>query len=224
MRRLPLLLIVPALVACADPVGPTADLFPVLWVEWPAAVSAARPGAVLVSFVDDFCSTTSLDVAADFPNVTVRSTITRSGPPCPLADVFPAFPHDSLMPLPALAAPYGLPAYYSMQATLSDPFGAPSVHTIGQIQVAAAADTTRYMAGTGTVFVDSAGCPVLVGGFGFGPNGPAHAYAIENPPHLDSIARQAMVGAHVVTDSLPPAACGTHRFVHLDYAVVWLVP
>jgi len=220
-----LLAIVPALFSCSDPLGPAAEPFPVLWVEWPAAVSAAQPGGVLVTFVDDFCSTTSLGVAADFPNVTVRSEITRhSNVPCPLADLFPAFPHDSLIPLPSLATPYGIPAYYSMQATLSDPFGTPSVHTLGQIQVAAAADTTRYMAGTGTVFVDSAGCPVVVGGFGFGPNGPAHLYAIQNPPHLDSIARQAMVGAHIVTDSLPPVACGSHRLVHLDYAIVWLVP
>jgi hypothetical protein len=145
---------------------------------------------------------------------------------CPLADLFPAFPIDSLLPLPKLAVPYGLPAYYSVKATLSDPFdGTPVIHTLGTIQVAATPDTTRYMGGTGTVFVDSAGCPVLVGGFGFyGPFGQTHTYAILNPPKLDSVARRALAGAHVVTDSLPPAGCGTRRVVHLDYAIVSLVP
>lgn len=225
MRRLPLLLIVPALVACADPVGPTADLFPVQWVEWPAAVTTSQPGKVLVSFAGNPCATMSLGVAADFPTVSVRSTITRNGPPCPLADLFPAFSIDSLLPLPGLATPYGLPAFYSVQATLSDPFdGTPVVHSLGTIQVAAASDTTRYMAGSGSLFVDSAGCPVLVGGFGFGPSGQTHTYAIQNAPKLDSIARRALVGAHVVVDSLPPAGCGTHRVVHLDYAIVALVP
>jgi hypothetical protein len=225
MMRRGLLLIVPVLVSCADPLGPTAEPFAVLWVEWPAAVTAAQPGTVLVTYVDDFCSTTSLDVATDFPNVTVRSTITRTGPPCPLADFAPAFPRDSLLPLPKLATPYGLPAYHSVQATLSDPFdGTPNVHTLGTIQVAAASDTTRYMAGSGTVFVDSAGCPVLVGGFGFtGPFGQSHTYAIANPPQLDSQARRALVGAHIVA-AAPPAGCGTHRVVHLDYAIVSLVP
>jgi hypothetical protein len=81
------------------------------------------------------------------------------------------------------------------------------------------------MGGSGSVFVDSAGCPLLVGGFGFaGPNGPTHTYAILNPPKLDSVARRALVGAHVVTDSLPPAGCGARRAVHLDYAIVSLVP
>lgn len=220
------LLIVPALVSCADPLGPAAEPFPVQWVEWPAAITAAQPGTVLVTYVNDFCSTTSLDIAADFPIVTVRSEITRrNNVPCPLTDLVPAFPRDSLLPLPALAAPYGLPAYYSVQATLSDPFdGTPNVHTLGSIQVAAASDTTRYMAGSGTMFVDSAGCPVLVGGFGFaGPFGSTHTYAIANPPHLDSQARRALAGAHVVA-AAPPAGCGTHRVVQLDYAIVSLVP
>ncbi len=220
-----LLSIVPVLVSCADPLGPAREPFPVEWVEWPAAVSAAQPGTLLVTFVDDVCATTMLGVAADFPTVTVRSEITRTRPPCPLADFAPAFPRDSLIPMPALAAPYGLPAYYSVQATLSDPFdGTPVTHTLGSIQVAAVSDTTRYMAGSGTVFVDSAGCPVLVGGFGFtGPFGQTHTYAIANPPQLDSQARRALVGAHVVV-AAPPAACGTHRVVHLDYAIVSLVP
>lgn len=221
-----LLSILPVLVACADPLGPAAEPFPVQWLEWPAVVTAAQPGTVLVTYVDDFCSTTSLDVAADFPSVTVRSEITRrNNVPCPLTDFAPAFPRDSLLPLPVLATPYGLPAYYSVQATLSDPFdGTPVTHTLGSIQVAAASDTTRYMAGSGTVFVDSAGCPVLVGGFGFaGPFGQSHTYAIANPPQLDSQARRALVGAHIVAVATP-AACGTHRVVHLDYAIVSLVP
>lgn len=220
-----LLAILPALGSCADPLGPVAEPAPVQWVEWPAAVTASQPGTVLISFVFDFCSTTSLGVAADFPTVTVRSTITRTGPPCPLADFAPAFPRDSLLVLPTLATPYGLPAYYSVQATLSDPFdGTPVLHTLGSIQVAAASDTTRYMAGSGSVFVDSTGCPVLVGGSGFtGPFGPTHTYAIANPPQLDAQARRALVGAHVVA-AAPPAGCGTHRVVQLDYAIVSLVP
>ncbi len=226
MRRLMLLLIVPALVSCADPLSPAAEPFPVQWVEWPAAVTVGQPGTLLVTYVDDFCATTSLDVAADFPTVTVRSEITRrSNVPCPLTDLAPAFPRDSLLPLPRLATPYGLPAYYSVQATLSDPFdGTPNLHTLGSVQVATASDTTRYMAGSGSLFVDSTGCPMLVGGFGCsGPFGPTHTYAIANPPHLDSQARRALVGAHVVAVA-PPAGCGTQRVVHLDYAIVSLVP
>jgi hypothetical protein len=226
MRRVMLVAIVPALLSCADPLGPASEPFAVQWVEWPAAVTQAKPGTVLVTFVTNFCATSSLGVTGVFPDVMVRSEFTPSGRICPLADLFPAFPTDSTLPLPSLTTPYGLPAYYSVKATLSDPFdGSPVVHTLGSIQVAAVSDTTRYMAGSGLLLADSAGCPVLLGGLGiYGPLGATHTYAIANPPKLDSIARRALVGAHVVTDSLPSAACGSRRLVHLDYAIVSLVP
>jgi hypothetical protein len=208
-----------ALVSCAEPTGPAAVPYAVLWVEWPAGVTAAQPGAVLVTYVDDFCATLSLNVSADFPLVTVRSEATPHAncTPPPLGPPF--FPHDTLLVLPTLAAPYGLPAYYSIQGTLDDPgFGTASVRDMGSIHLAAVGDTTRYMAGTGTMLVDSAGCTVLMPGFGF-----ARTYAVLNPPALGGQVRRALVGAHVAAVA-PPAGCGTHRVVQLDYAIVTLVP
>lgn len=219
MRRVLPLWIVLALVSCAEPTGPAALPFAVQWVEWPAGVTAAQPGAVLITYFDDFCSTLSLGVSADFPLVTVRSEATRH-PNCFEPPLLPPFsPHDTLLDLPTLAAPYGLPSYYTIQATLPDPgFGAASVRDMGSIHLAAVGDTTRYMAGTASMLVDSAGCTVLLVGFGF-----TRTYAVLNPPALGGQVRRALVGAHI-TAAAPPAGCGAHRVVQLDYAIVALVP
>jgi hypothetical protein len=210
--------IVLALVSCAEPTGPAAVPYAVLWVEWPAGVTAAQPGAVLVTYIDDFCSTLAFGVSADFPLVTVRSEATPHAncfePPFP-----PFFPHDTLLGLPTLAAPYGLPAYYSIQGTLADPgFGTAAVRDMGSIRLVAVGDTTRYMAGIGTMLVDSAGCTVLLPAFGL-----TRTYAVLNPPALGGQVRRALVGAHVAAVAAP-AGCGTHRVVQLDYAIVTLVP
>jgi hypothetical protein len=219
MRRTRLMLGVLAAVACAEPTGPSAQPFAVQWVEWPAAVTAQKPGAVLVTYVDDFCSTLDLGVAADFPNVTVRSLTTRTNAPCPLASPIALILRDTLLPLPVLAAPYSVPVYYSMQATLSDAgFGDPTVRFLGPIQLAAVPDTTRYMAGTGTMLVDSLGCTILAPGFGL-----SRTYAALNPPALGGQARRALVGAHVVSGPIP-SGCAGHRMVQLDYATVALIP
>ena len=211
--------IVLALVSCAEPTGPAAVPYAVQWVEWPAGVSAAQPGAVLVTYFGDFCSTLSLGVSADFPLVTVNSEATRHPNCSPPPLLPPLFLSDTLLSLPALPAPYGLPAYYTIQATLADPgFDTPSLRDLGSIRLAATGDTTRYMAGAASLLVDSAGCTVMLPAlFGL-----TRTYAVLNPPALGGQVRRALVGAHISSAAAP--GCGTHRVVQLDYAIVALVP
>jgi hypothetical protein len=189
------------------------------WLEWPAVVSAASPGKLLVNYIGDFCSTQSFVLTRAYPVLTLNSTVTPTGQLCP--ETLVALPIDTLFPFPSLAvAGSGLPVSYAIQATLRTPTGDPVIRSVGYITLDQAPDTTRYMAGMGTLDADSVGCPIVRGGFSFLNT---HTYAVDNMPSLNGTPRVAMVGAHVVTGAAP-AGCGSRRLVHLDYAEVLLVP
>jgi hypothetical protein len=207
------------LAACSDPAGPVSYPMALGWMEWPAVVTAGSPGHLLAQVVTDFCSDQSISITANLTEVIVDARSTPRGPVCPLGAP-PAFPSDTLLPLPRLAMPSGQAiAYYTMRATLLSPRGEAINRIVGPIALAGVADTTRYMAGLGVLGPDSAGCDVLTGG-GFG----VHRYAVINPPAAlagDTVV--ATVGAHVVTTP-PPAACGALRAVHLDFIEAEIYP
>ncbi len=189
------------------------------WLEWPAAVTAAAPGKLLAQIYTDFCSDQVITITANATEVIVDGRSTPRGQICPLA--IPAFPSDTLLPLPLLVAPAGqTTAYYVIRATLLSARGEVISRIAGPITLAESPDTTRYMAGLGTLGPDSVGCVVLIGGV----FGAAHQYAVLNPPAAlagDTVV--VMAGAHVVMTP-PPAACGTRRAVELDFVEAALVP
>lgn len=209
-----------ALAACADPTGPAARSFPfsIDWIEWPAAVTAAQPGALLVTWTGGFCSDDSLRIRVDTTVVRVISTTTPQQVICPLIPG-PIFPKDTLLPMPVLHSPTG-PQQFALRATMVDPAFDNVERMVGFIALDVSSDTTRHMGGEARLEIDSLGCPVMSGGaFGL----PAHVYAVSNMPALGGLARIAMVEAHVVPGP-GPAGCGSRRVVQLDRADVTLVP
>ena len=212
--------------ACADPASPAVTSpLAFTWMEWPAAVTAAAPDTMLLQAYRDFCFVPSITFTTDNFQLTVHSQLTARNQVCPLEEAIPAFPVDTLVPLPALAAPYPLPVFYEVRATLSSPRGEAFERTAGTILLAAQPDTMRQMAGSAILFADGAGCVVLRGGSFLSPppgGGFAHEYAIQNPPAFtDTLA--IFVRAHAVTGA-KPAACGTRPLAHLDYVETVLLP
>ena len=183
-------------------------------------MTSAQPGALLVTWIQDFCSDDTLRVRVDTTIVRVISTSTpRQAGVCPLHPPGPIFPQDTLVPLPVLTSPTG-PQLFALRAVMTDPAEDNAERMVGFIALANAADTTRYMGGEARLEVDSAGCPLMTGGAI--PLG-RHEYAVSNMPVLGGSARIAMVEAHVVAGAVP-AACGNRRLVQLDRADVTLVP
>ena len=181
-------------------------------------MTAAQPGALLVTWTPDFCSDDSLSIRQDTTTVRLISTTTPRQVICPLTPG-PIFPVDTLMPLPVLTSPTG-PQLFALRATMSDLAFNNTERFVGFIALDAVPDTTRHMGGEARLEVDSAGCPLLSGGaFSL----PKHQYAVSNMPALGGSARIAMVEAHVVAGAVP-AACGNRRLVQLDRADVTLVP
>jgi len=218
--RIVIAALVSVLAACVDPTGPAGRTVPfsIEWIEWPATVTAAQPGALLVTWVPSFCSDDSLRIRVDTTVVRVISTTTPRQVICPLVPG-PIFPQDILLPMPVLHSPTG-PQQFALRATMADPAFDNAERMAGFIALDVASDTTRHMGGEARLEVDSAGCPTLSGGaFGL----PAHVYAVSNMPALGGSARIAMVEAHVVPGA-GPAGCGTRRVVQLDRADVTLVP
>ena len=216
VHRLALVLGLLATASCSDPVGPSAVPSAVYWLEWPAQVTNAAPGSMLVTIPSDPCSDHAYRFAVDAGSVRLVSEATPRIEPCPLA---PSLPYDTVLALPSLPGPFdGFAAYYALQATLPDPVSGAVVRTAGTIAVGLQPDTTRHMAGAGILEMDSLGCPLLVPGLSF-----TRAYAVANMPPLGGQSRRALVGAHVV-QAPKPAGCGSQRLVSLDYAVVALLP
>ncbi|HEY2804784.1 MAG TPA: hypothetical protein VGI92_02910 [Gemmatimonadales bacterium] len=183
-------------------------------------MTAAQPGALLVTWVPDFCSDDSLRIRLDTTTVRLISTTTpRQAGICPLHPPGPAFPQDTMLPMPVLISPTG-PQQFALRAIMADPADDNAERMAGFIALAPAADTTRHMGGEARLEVDSLGCPLMSGGaFSL----PAHVYAVSNMPPLGGSARIAMVEAHVVGGAVP-AGCGNRRLVQLDRADVTLVP
>ncbi len=182
-------------------------------------MTAAQPGAVLVTWFPNFCSDDSLRIRQDTTTVRLITTTTARQVICPLHPPGPVFPQDTLMPLPVLTSPTG-PQQFALRATMVDPTYDNAERMVGFIALGPAVDTTRYMGGEARLEVDSAGCPLMSGG---AVTLPQHQYAVSNMPVLGGSARVAMVEAHVVAGAVP-AACGSRRLVQLDRAEVTLVP
>lgn len=217
MRRASLLFGALLLGACSEPSGPNGSPVPapVYWAEWPAAVTATAPDSIRLLVLNDFCSHLTLSVAVSASFVTVVAEAMSTGQVCPLA--LPAYPHDTTIPLPVLSAPYGLPAFYSVQIPTTGGLGNLGLRTVGTIRLAAARDTTRQLGGSALLTTDSTGCTLIGPGFGF-----VRRYAVTNPPVFDGKTRMAFVGGSRVTSG--PVACGAVPAVHLDFAEVNLLP
>src|SRR5205814_5735696 len=119
-QRIAIAALVSVLAACADPTGPAATSYPfsIEWIEWPAAVTASQPGALLVTWVPDFCSDDSLRIQVDTTVIRVISTTTPRQVICPLTPG-PVFPQDALLPMPVLHSPTG-PQQFALRATMVD--------------------------------------------------------------------------------------------------------
>lgn len=181
-------------------------------------MTAAQPGAVLVTWFPDFCSDDSLKIRQDTTTVRLITTTTQRQVICPLTPG-PSFATDTLMPLPVLSSPTG-PQQFALRARMVDPTDDNAERFVGFIALDAVRDTTRHMGGEARLEIDSAGCPLMSGG---ALTLPQHQYAVSNMQALGGSARIAMVEAHVVAGAVP-AACGSRRLVQLDRADVTLVP
>jgi hypothetical protein len=197
-------------------------------MEWPTAVTPSARGAMLFQLYRDFCFEPVIGFTVT-DRLTVQSHTVTHQPVCPLtpagANPIPAFPTDTVIPLPALTSPYGLPAFFEVRAVLASPRGETFERTAGTIILASQADTMRQMAGSATILTDSSGCIVLRGGafLTFFPGGGfPHEYAIQNPP-VFSDTLYVLVRAHAVLGA-KAAACGSRALAHLDYAETVLLP
>ena len=215
------------LVACADPASPTLT-FPLafFWMEWPTAVTQAAPGSMLFQSYRDFCFEPSIGFTVNTSVITVHSQAIAHDQVCPLReDAIPAFPTDTLVPLPVLVPAFGMPSFFSVQATLYGLRGESFERAAGTIVLSDQADPMRQMTGNAMMLTDSAGCIVLRGGVPRLPlpgGGLPHEYAIQNPPAFrDTI--EVFVRAHQVTGAMAPA-CGTKPLAHLDYVETVLLP
>jgi hypothetical protein len=206
------------LAGCADPVGPKAVPFAILWAEWPAQVTPAAPGVLRVTVLWDFCSDQSYRFSVSGSTVTLATeAIPRTGP-CPLG--VPITPRDTLLALPSLAGSFdNFAAVYGLQALVPDlASGTPVQRGLGPLAVGTVTDTMPVMGGLAFLGVDSLGCNVLEAGYGH-----SHAYAVVNPPALGGERRQAQVRAHAI-QAAPPPGCGTRPLVQVDEAIVALIP
>ena len=134
-----------------DPPGPAGTIG---WVEWPAAVTMAQPGAVRVSGFPDCPQYAQFGVVLNGTQLHVTSHVDFSKG-CMTRE-------DSLIPLPSLRVPpSGLPAVFTIWASLarfSEAGSASGGRLLGEIELREDPDTSTLFAGIALVYRDSLDC------------------------------------------------------------------
>ena len=163
----------------------------VTWMEWPTAVTAARPGALRLSgyAVCPYHLTFGITVSGTEIHVDAVGLRTAEYGICmdlhvAGGDVGSGAGYDTLLPLPRLTPPAsGLPARFQISAPMMGPASGPlQDEIIGGMDLRTTEDTATQFAGSALIVGDSAGCWRLTP---FARN-PIPHWVFAKPPRLAS--------------------------------------
>lgn len=186
-----------ACAACEDSLAPRRVPLTVDWMEWPAQVTAAAPGAVRVVTSASGCGAVYLRSVAAGDRIVVEVDFeAQPGRVC--AASLTAV--DTMIPLPVLA---GDPAYYWIEARIYDSWNSKFVqHTFGRLRFGAPSDPVTLVGGLATLYAETNGCGIAI------PQGLSR-YAVTNLPADTSFWHVRHVMLEGRLDPAVPAPCGS---------------